>query len=252
MEERSMRRCLAVPAVLVAAVALTACPPKWPKCENDEQCNTEGHTGVCVNGSCEECGKDADCKKEGFVCKANKCVPKPQCAKDADCPNGQKCQNGSCVQCLADTDCPKGQKCSLGSCVPGAECAADSDCASGKQCVGGQCVEKQACQLQRVNFDFNKWDIRSDAQNTLQADADCIRQRNLSVTLEGNCDERGTEEYNLHLGEKRANSAKKYLEHLGVSRNKMKTVSYGKDRPVCSQETEDCWAQNRRVDPVEK
>jgi peptidoglycan-associated lipoprotein len=237
--------------LLFAALALTGCPPTWPKCENDEQCNKEGHTGVCVNGTCQECGKDADCKKD-FVCKDNRCVPKPQCAKDADCPNGQKCQNGSCVQCLSDGDCPKGQKCSANVCVPGAECTSDGDCGSGKQCVGGQCVEKQACQLEKVHFEFNKWDITSEGQGVLSRDADCLKQRNLSVTLEGNCDERGTEEYNLHLGEKRANAVKKYMENLGVSAHQMKTVSYGKDRPACTEHTEDCWTQNRRVDFVEK
>ena len=247
-----MRRLSFLAGLMVVGLTMTGCPPTWPKCDNDEQCNKDGHTGVCVNGTCQECGKDADCKKDGFICKDNRCVPKPQCAKDADCSAGQKCVNGSCVQCVADTDCPKGQRCSGNSCIPSAECSSDSDCGSGKQCVGGTCVEKQACQLERAHFDFNKWDITGESQGTLQRDADCIKSRHLSVTLEGNADERGTEEYNLHLGEKRASAVKKYLQNMGVSGSQLKTVSYGKDRPTCSEHTEDCWAQNRRVDFVEK
>jgi peptidoglycan-associated lipoprotein len=66
------------------------------------------------------------------------------------------------------------------------------------------------------------------------------------VTVEGNCDERGTREYNLALGARRANAAKEYLVSLGVSAARIDTISYGKERPTCTESTESCWAQNRR------
>jgi peptidoglycan-associated lipoprotein len=66
------------------------------------------------------------------------------------------------------------------------------------------------------------------------------------VTIQGNCDERGTREYNLALGARRANAVKEYLVSLGISAGRVDTISYGKERPVCTESTEDCWAQNRR------
>jgi peptidoglycan-associated lipoprotein len=99
-----------------------------------------------------------------------------------------------------------------------------------------------------VHFAFNKWDIESQEASALERLGRCLRaDRVLHVTIEGNADERGTEEYNLHLGEKRANAVEKYLANLGVSSSQLKTVSYGKDRPVCTEHSEDCWAQNRRA-----
>ncbi len=66
--------------------------------------------------------------------------------------------------------------------------------------------------------------------------------------MAGNCDERGTEEYNLHLGQRRADAARKYLIDLGVAKKSVKTISYGKDKPLCSEASESCWSQNRRDD----
>jgi peptidoglycan-associated lipoprotein len=73
----------------------------------------------------------------------------------------------------------------------------------------------------------------------------------MMVTIEGHCDERGTEEYNIALGDKRARAAKRYLKNLGVGTGRLKTISYGEGRPVCSEASEDCWAQNRRADFTE-
>src|SRR5574340_1216891 len=81
-------------------------------------------------------------------------------------------------------------------------------------------------------FDYNKSDIRSDAQQALTADADFLKSHpSISFTIEGHCDERGSEEYNLGLGDRRANAAKNYLVNLGVSASRITTISYGKDRP---------------------
>jgi peptidoglycan-associated lipoprotein len=97
-------------------------------------------------------------------------------------------------------------------------------------------------------FDFNKSDIRADAQQALNADAEFFKGHpSLTFTIEGHCDERGTEEYNLGLGDRRANSVKEFLVNLGVAASRITTISYGKDRPFCTEHTEECWQQNRRA-----
>ncbi|MCE2510219.1 MAG: peptidoglycan-associated lipoprotein Pal [Alphaproteobacteria bacterium] len=99
----------------------------------------------------------------------------------------------------------------------------------------------------RVFFDLNKHEIRADAQKTLKAQAEWLQQRSsLNITIEGHCDERGTREYNLALGERRANAVKDYLVALGVSANRITTISYGEERPVALGHNDSAWAQNRR------
>jgi peptidoglycan-associated lipoprotein len=97
-------------------------------------------------------------------------------------------------------------------------------------------------------FDFNKSDIRGDAREALTKDAEFLRSYpTLRVTIEGHCDERGSTEYNIGLGERRAQAAKNYLISLGIGADRMDTVSWGKERPFCTEHTEECWQQNRRA-----
>lgn len=97
-------------------------------------------------------------------------------------------------------------------------------------------------------FDYNKSDIRADAQQVLTADADFLKAHpSINFTIEGHCDERGSEEYNLGLGDRRANSAKTFLVNLGVAASRITTISYGKDRPFCTESNEACWQKNRRA-----
>jgi peptidoglycan-associated lipoprotein len=96
-------------------------------------------------------------------------------------------------------------------------------------------------------FDFNKADIRSDARDALGKTADFLRNYpQLRVTVEGHCDERGSTEYNLALGDRRASAVKQYLVSLGISADRINTVSFGKEKPFCMQSTEECYQQNRR------
>jgi peptidoglycan-associated lipoprotein len=96
-------------------------------------------------------------------------------------------------------------------------------------------------------FDFNKADIRSDARDALGKTADFLRNYpQIRVTIEGHCDERGSTEYNLALGDRRASAVKQYLISLGISADRLNTVSFGKEKPFCMQTTEDCYQQNRR------
>jgi len=99
----------------------------------------------------------------------------------------------------------------------------------------------------RVLFGFDKYDLSPEAQATLERQAAWLRQYpSVTVSVEGHCDERGTREYNLALGERRANSVKNYLVALGVDPNRIQTISYGKERPAVPGSDEAAWAQNRR------
>jgi peptidoglycan-associated lipoprotein len=100
--------------------------------------------------------------------------------------------------------------------------------------------------LKDVYFDFDRYDLRPDARATLQANADWLKQNpTATVQIEGHCDDRGTAEYNLALGAKRAQSAKDYLATLGVDAKRLSTISYGQELPVCTEHNEECWQKNR-------
>lgn len=100
-------------------------------------------------------------------------------------------------------------------------------------------------------FDYDQYNIRPDAQSALQADARALNQRpGIRITIEGHCDERGSEKYNLALGDRRANAAKDFLVGLGISAGRVDTVSYGKEKNECEAHTEECWQKNRRAHVV--
>jgi peptidoglycan-associated lipoprotein len=106
--------------------------------------------------------------------------------------------------------------------------------------------------LRDAYFDYDKSDVRSDAEATLRSNADALKQifpkfPSDSVVIEGHCDERGTNEYNLALGDRRATSARDFLVNLGVPASKLRTISYGEERPQCTDSDESCWQRNRRA-----
>ena len=102
--------------------------------------------------------------------------------------------------------------------------------------------------LKDIHFEFDKYDIRPEAGRILDANATWLKAnaRNL-LLIEGHCDERGTAEYNLALGERRAKSTMNYLVGQGVAASRITVISYGKERPLCTEKTEACWAMNRRA-----
>jgi len=101
--------------------------------------------------------------------------------------------------------------------------------------------------LQDVFFDLDRADVRDDARPTLQRDADYLKRwASVQVTLEGHADARGSAEYNLGLGSRRASAVKEYLVSLGVPTGRVVVVSKGKEQPVCTEQNESCWSQNRR------
>ena len=96
-------------------------------------------------------------------------------------------------------------------------------------------------------FDYDKADIRADARDALGSTANFLRNHpEVKVTIEGHCDERGSTEYNLALGDRRASAVKQYLVSLGIGADRLSTISYGKEKPFCSESNEACWQQNRR------
>jgi peptidoglycan-associated lipoprotein len=100
-----------------------------------------------------------------------------------------------------------------------------------------------------IYFDFDKSDIKAEAKPVLEKKAEFLRANpSFKVRIEGNCDERGTNEYNMALGDRRAKAAMKYLNALGISADRMTTISYGEERPICKEHNETCWSKNRRDD----
>ena len=98
-----------------------------------------------------------------------------------------------------------------------------------------------------VHFDYDRYDVMDSDKAVLQRQAAWLgKYPSVRVTVEGHCDERGTREYNLALGARRANAVKEYLVSLGVSAGRLETISYDKERPMCTESSESCWAQNRR------
>ncbi len=111
--------------------------------------------------------------------------------------------------------------------------------------IEGEVLESKL--LKDIRFDFDKYDIRpGDAEILKENAALLMKHPTLKIQIEGHCDERGTIEYNLALGERRANSAKKYLTSLGISADRVSTISYGKERPLDPGHNEEAWAKNRR------
>jgi peptidoglycan-associated lipoprotein len=248
-------RALSLSAVTAATIALAAlaaaCGPKYPKCNKDDQCADHGE--VCVEGSCQKCRDDKQCKPNE-QCKGGRCEEKPECASDSDCKDNKVCKSGRCqVECSQDSDCASGSKCASGRCKDKLSCAGPSDCGPGSDCVQGRCQAAQdasrdlkLCEMPTVYFEFNEFKLSTTAKDALSAIAPCLKDKGGKIRIEGHCDERGTEEFNLVLGENRARTVLKYLSNLGVSPNKLDVLSKGKLEPADPGHTEEAWAKNRR------
>jgi peptidoglycan-associated lipoprotein len=242
---------------LSALIFMAGCKPNYPKCKEDDHCAEHGE--VCVDGTCKQCRDDKQCKP-GFECKAGACAKKPECLKNEDCTKPLICKAQKCVpECTTDADCSSNKFCTNQQCVPRTECDSAHPCANGHPCEGNKCVEppKQPevvtppvvapqCELGTVHFGFNDYALSEEARSQLEKNADCLKQRKQAVTIEGHCDERGTEEFNIALGNKRADAARRYLVGLGVSGDTIGIVSYGKERPKDPGHNEEAWSVNRR------
>ncbi len=144
----------------------------------------------------------------------------------------------------------------LSSIVLLAACETKPNGSSGNEGSGMMTTDREGRQVStiapgvsdRVFFDYDSSVITAEGEGTLQKQADYLKSHSsVNVTIEGHCDERGTREYNLALGERRATAAKNYLVSLGVDASRVQTISYGKERPAVVGDDESAWAQNRRA-----
>jgi peptidoglycan-associated lipoprotein len=156
------------------------------------------------------------------------------------------------AQTPAQAQAPAPPKETTASTPQSSVCATDLDCGPKQLCINQKCVDITAdlaeCTAVRVHFPFNSDEIDSNDKPQLDRSARCLKADHaLKVTIEGNADERGTEEYNMALGDRRARAVAKYLESLGASAGQLATVSFGKENPECSEHDEACWARNRKA-----
>ena len=199
-------------AGLLATLVASACGPTYPNCDNDSNCH-EGE--YCVNGQCQQCRPDGN-----------------------DCPAGQRCQDGRCDEipgyCNSTSDCPGGQECQNNRCVTPMTTSEPID------------NTPQACTLTDVYFAYDSSELDPTARGAIESNARCATERDIPhMTLTGHCDPRGTEEYNLALGERRAQSVRGFVQRLGVPNNHISARSMGEEMARGSDESS--WARDRRV-----
>lgn len=238
----------------VLGLVLGGCPPEYPRCRNDEDCHRVNPNEVCVDGQCRRCRDDSQCPR-GKQCENSDCARIPGwCEQTSDCSGGQVCLDNRCSPCSSDSECASGYGsnywCDAGRCVD--SCRSDADCPAGQVCVNGDCqyVQQEVCSMEPVYFDFDSSTIREDMRSNLESNAQCFRERDVrSLSLEGNCDPRGTTEYNYALGDRRAAAVKRVMVGHGVVGTKLRAVSYGEDRATGTNESS--WARDRRVDFAE-
>lgn len=253
----SSHRRWGIALALALSLAGAGCKPTYPACDGDEDCNRDEARKTkeyCVNKLCQQCRDDKDCKA-GETCNKGRCDAIPGwCADDAGCPNGQVCSDNKCKPCSADFECGAGGRCDKGQCLRKGMCKSDDDCPQDQDCKGGHCLpaapkqasQDAACRLQPVYFDFNESVLSTDATAAIDANAACLKQVGRSVQLVGRSDPRGTEEYNLALSERRAQSVKDRLSRLGIDESRLRTLPRGELEAKGTDESG--WAQDRRVD----
>jgi peptidoglycan-associated lipoprotein len=189
----------------------------------------------------------------------------PNCGEDSECHQGEYCVNGRCQLCRGDADCPTGQSCASGRCEPTAGyCTSAGQCQDGEECRENRCTRVAStqtdlppptgedppgaspCDIAAVYFEFESNDLGASTRDQLQTVARCMRERNYAhLHLTGACDPRGTEEYNLALGDRRARAVRDYLQSLGVEPGKLSVSSTGEE--FARGEDESGWSRDRNV-----
>jgi peptidoglycan-associated lipoprotein len=231
-------------AVLAAWLALGVCAiaascgdsSKTPACKADKDCKKGQH---CALGKCVECVEDGDCPA-GKACQSNACVLALECQNDKQCPPGKVCQAGKCKACAADSECGPGGTCDAGACKPAKACTKDDQCADDEDCVNGFChkagstsVGDAGCMLSTVYFAFDDSTVQASERDRLAANVACIEKtKGKNVYVIGHTDTSGTDEYNIALSERRAQSVADYMARLGTDPARMQIVPKGETQPT--------------------
>ena len=238
----TMRKTL---VILVATMAIplffSACHKKvnFPNCKKDADCHVDaqGHAqkGVCYMGKCEECVETSDCS-DHKQCINHRC--ETTCHVDADCGANKHCEDNICHNdCSSSHPCSGDRVCSNGRCLSHLKMGQDPSSAAGCQ------------NIESIHFDFDKYDINASSRAQAQHLTSCMDAHpGFTLMIAGNTDDRGTPSYNMVLGEKRALAVKHYLESKGIASSRIKTVSFGEQKPVMEGNNEEAWAKNRRAD----
>lgn len=245
---------VALSFVLGAAFVLSACGPAYPNCENDQHCKEKGE--FCLQKKCSQCREAKHCPGADedlcVTCDKGACGRKTDCcSNNLDCGRGQQCKLNGCVaECTTSDECGEGKVCNdKGACerVETGGCKGNAECGAGLVCKEGKCINEDGeCQLLPIPFAFNQSYLTKTAQQSLRTTYRCMKEKGLTkLTIEGHCDERGTDAYNMELGNRRARTVGKFLKRLS-RKLKVRTVSYGKTKPLCEAQNESCWSQNRR------
>ena len=275
--------------LVLCAALCAACPgPQYPKCDEDKECVTKDHPEVCVFGQCAECALDKHCG-DGKICKSYHCEARPGCTADGDCKEGFTCKAHVCtVECKTNAECTAPRQCEQNKCaLPQGSCVDNNGCSGGQACRDNRCFTpmpndpeytavygtpattpqtsasnsgvdvkgvRTLCGVDvRVYFPFNESVLNSESRKTLESASACLRKTpNLAIVIQGHTDERGSTEYNLALGERRALVVQGFLKDLGVSLKQMSYVSVGKERPLDPGHDEAAWAKNRRAEVLPK
>ena len=189
--------------------------------------------------------------------------PQPECEEDQDCPSEKFCEGGRCIpraptppmppppECMSSADCNDNRICVDGQCRW--ECRDDGDCGTGEICRDNRCQPVPECVVDTVHFDFDQYYLTTEAKSILRANVQCLKRKGFGrIAVEGHCDERGSAEYNLSLGQKRAQTVSDFMTDLGIDMTKLKIISYGEERPFDYGHDEDAWAKNRRTETIER
>lgn len=236
-------------------ILASGCGPKYPACKKDEDCNKDKpRNEYCVNQMCQQCRGDQDCTR-GQECKAGACTAiENWCEDDSTCPPNTACIDNRCRACTSDAECGEGGKCKQGRCLRKGRCDTEEDCAENQVCENGYCVAAvkpaeappKECVLDQVFFDFNEYVLTTEATDIIDKNVTCAKQIGRPVQLVGHADPRGTEEYNMALSERRAQSVRDRLIRLGVDKKKLSTLPKGELEATGTDESG--WAHDRRVD----
>jgi peptidoglycan-associated lipoprotein len=265
-------------AAFLMLAPLSGCKPKYPQCKKDKHCKVDlGEK--CVDGQCQNCATNDDCKGKGpkgedFTCFEFRCTDPSlvpvgggtgalgsPCAQTLDCGGGLVCAEGKCSTCTDDVQCSPGT-CDLGtgtcSTPPGGSgtaCQTDDQCAMDEICDNGTCAFSgvnpggtNPCGVDAIFFEFDSPNLSTEAQDQLKGLSECFKTQNKLVYLEAHADQRGTEEYNIMLTDRRGNTVKKFLEDLGVTADNMQVVSKGDLESTGTDETS--MQKDRRVEFV--